>query len=206
MSHAAPWAHDCRSESLRERSDEAIQTPSFRGDAKHRTRNLEIPGLRLTAHPGMTESIEMVITGLDPVIHLLRKNFLRRLMDARIKSGHDGCVLWPTPFSETVVASQRVAMTKYPDMRSPSRREAPEALMNLPPLGGRGERRMPNAPAVSCAMIVVERTRVTTSTPESPGIPARNGFNGFLRALPGDRALLPPSSADMSCLSPVGPT
>jgi hypothetical protein len=42
-------------------------------------------------------------------------------------------------------------------------------------------------------MIVVERTRVTTSTPESPGIPARNGFNGFLRALPGDRAVLPPS-------------
>jgi hypothetical protein len=35
-----------------------------------------------------------------------------------------------------------------------------------------------------------------TGTPESPGIPARNGFNGFLRALPGDRALLSPSSAD----------
>src|SRR5712671_6280997 len=30
-------------------------TPSFRGDAKHRTRNLEIPGLVLTHHPGMTE-------------------------------------------------------------------------------------------------------------------------------------------------------
>ena len=29
---------------------------SFRGDAKHRTRNLEIPGLVLTHHPGMTES------------------------------------------------------------------------------------------------------------------------------------------------------
>src|ERR1700726_1477342 len=40
----------------------------------------------------------------------------------------------------------------------------------------------------------------------SPGIPARNGFNGFLRALPGDRALLPPSPADMACQSPVGPT
>src|SRR3954462_14436044 len=26
----------------------------------------------------------------------------------------------------------------------------------------------------------------------------RNGFNGFLRALPGDRACLPPSSADHS--------
>ena len=74
-----------------------------------------------------------------------------------------------------------------------SPRHAPEPLMNLPPLGGRGERRMPVAPAASCAMIVVERTRVTTSTPESPDVPARNGFNGFLRALLGDRALLPPS-------------
>jgi hypothetical protein len=30
-------------------------TSSFRGDAKHRTRNLEIPGLVLTHHPGMTK-------------------------------------------------------------------------------------------------------------------------------------------------------
>jgi hypothetical protein len=87
-----------------------------------------------------------------------------------------------------------------------SRHVAPEALLVSLAQRGRGECRMPNAPAVSCAMIVVERTRVTTSTPESPGIPARNGFNGFLRALLGDRALLPPSSADMFCLSPVGPT
>src|SRR6266849_3689164 len=87
-----------------------------------------------------------------------------------------------------------------------SRRHAPEALLESSALRGRGERRMPVAPAASCALVVIERTRVTTSTPESPGVPARNGFNGFLRALPGDRALLPPSSADMSCLSPVGPT
>jgi hypothetical protein len=33
--------------------------------------------------------IGIVVTGLDPVIHLLRKKLLRRLMDARIKSGHD---------------------------------------------------------------------------------------------------------------------
>jgi hypothetical protein len=38
----------------RSASDEANQSPSFRGDAKHRTRNLEIPGLVLTHHPGMT--------------------------------------------------------------------------------------------------------------------------------------------------------
>jgi hypothetical protein len=34
-----------------------------------------------------------------------------------------------------------------------------------------------------------KHTVVTTSPPETPGIPARNGFNGFLRALPGDEFL-----------------
>src|SRR6266571_813422 len=54
--------------------------------------------------------------------------------------------------------------------------------------------------------VLVESTRVTTSTPKSPGIPARNGFNGFLRALPGDRALLPPSPCGLKVLSsPVEP-
>jgi hypothetical protein len=97
-------------------------------------------------------------------------------------------------------------------VRAIPRRDAPELCMNLvPPLDrGRGERRMPVAPAASCAIGVIERTRVTTSTPESPGVPARNGFNGLLRALPGDRtgdrALLPPSLANMVCLRPVGPT
>ena len=32
----------------------------------------------------------------------------------------------------------------------------------------------------------------------TPGIPARNGFNGLPRTLPGDRALLSPSPADNS--------
>jgi hypothetical protein len=32
-----------------------LSGPSFRGDAEHRTRNLEIPGLVLTHHPGMTQ-------------------------------------------------------------------------------------------------------------------------------------------------------
>src|SRR5882757_11339473 len=45
-------------------------------------------------------------------------------------------------------------MTASPisDARSPSPRNAPEALINLPPLRGRGERRMPVAPAASCAL------------------------------------------------------
>src|SRR5450631_1062299 len=49
---------------------------------------------------------------------------------------------------------------------------------------GRGECRMPAAPAASCAIGVIERTRVTTSTPESPGIPARNGFTAYVELSP----------------------
>ena len=57
---------------------------------------------------------------------------------------------------------------------------------------GRRECRAPGAPAASCAK---KSTRVRNHghagiTRHSP----RNGFNGFLRALPGDRALLSPSS------------
>jgi hypothetical protein len=43
---------------------------------------------------------------------------------------------------------------------------------------------MPAAPAVSCALGIGKRTRVTTSTPESPGIPARNGFTAYVALSP----------------------
>src|SRR3979411_3525635 len=59
---------------------------------------------------------------------------------------------------------------------------------------GVGNAGCPLHPQPRVHFVLVERTRVTTSTPESPDIPARNGFNGLCRALPGDRALLPPSS------------
>src|SRR5712672_1062934 len=87
-----------------------------------------------------------------------------------------------------------------------SRRDAPEALLDLPPKEGVGNAGCPLHPRPRVHLVVVERTRVTTSTPESPGVPARNGFNGFLRALPGDRALLPPSPCGLKVLSsPVEP-
>src|ERR1700674_641687 len=54
------------------------------------------------------------------------------------------------------------------------------------------------APAASRGKNKNHTSVVTTGPPGSPGIPARNGFNGFLRALPGDRAFLSPSSADTS--------
>src|SRR4051812_6745691 len=52
--------------------------------------------------------------------------------------------------------------------------------------------------SLACKMGREHTSVVTTGSPELPGIPARNGFNGFLRALPGDRAFLSPSSADRS--------
>src|SRR5471032_1287928 len=67
---------------------------------------------------------------------------------------------------------------------------------NVPPFPkrGRGECRAPGAPAASCAHGVVSmhtsiHSEVAGITRHSP----RNGFNGLYRALPGDRAFLPPS-------------
>ena len=58
---------------------------------------------------------------------------------------------------------------------------------------------MPGARCARSRACSVVNTRVshhghTGFTRHSP----RNGFNGFLRALPGDRAFLPPSLADCS--------
>jgi hypothetical protein len=78
-----------------------------------------------------------------------------------------------------------VSHCKHTFAHSP--RNAPEALINLTPKEGVGNAGCPLHPRPRVHLVLVERTRVTTSKPESPGIPARNGFNGFLRALPGDR-------------------
>jgi hypothetical protein len=66
---------------------------------------------------------------------------------------------------------------------------------------------VPAAPAASCALCI---GRTHTSNNEYTGI-ARHSrtpwFYGLFRALPGDRALLPPSSAECTaCPRPVGPT
>src|SRR6266850_7069805 len=77
-----------------------------------------------------------------------------------------------------------------------SRRDAPEVLCLSLALRGRGERRMPVAPAASCALCI---GRTHTSNNEYTGITRRSRtqwFYDLFRALPGDRALLPPSSTD----------
>src|ERR1700733_11849693 len=74
------------------------------------------------------------------------------------------------------------------------RRAAPELCLNLSPNKGRGECRVPVAPAAACA--VVESTRV--SHHEFTGITRHSRTRwcySLFRALPGDRACLSPSSA-----------
>src|SRR3984893_7226650 len=114
---------------------------SFRGDAKHRTRNLEIPGLRLA-------------------------------------SRNDGGWI-ASLFRSSQFQTARQILTRF----KASRRAAPELCIYLPPKEGVGNAGCPLHPRPRVHLVLVERTRVTTSTPELPGIPARNGFNGFLRAL-----------------------
>jgi hypothetical protein len=106
-------------------------------------------------------------------------------MDARIKSGHDGSVLWRAVkghFNFQNSRQRHCSNSRY--ACATPRRDAPESCIYLSPHGGRGECRVPVAPAASCALVLVESTRVTTSTPESPGIPARNGFNSYVALSP----------------------
>jgi len=60
---------------------------------------------------------------------------------------------------------------------------------------GAGNAGRPMRPIAACAMVEVECTRVSQVTPEITRHSPRNGFNGFLRALLGDGAFLPPSPA-----------
>src|SRR6266849_2937459 len=60
--------------------------------------------------------------------------------------------------------------------------------------------------SLACEWIVKHTSVVTTGPPESPGIPARNGFNGLFRALPGERIRLVTVISGFQVLpDPVGP-
>src|SRR5216684_4224477 len=75
------------------------------------------------------------------------------------------------------------------------------------PKMGRGECRMPVAPAVSCALCIGKKH---TSNNEYTGItrhPRTQWFYGLFRALPGDRAFFATVVCELTfCLHPVGPT
>jgi hypothetical protein len=107
-------------------------------------------------------------------------------VDGRDKPGHDDWI--------------RVTIA-YPDTAShPHDANAPGFLKNNVRSENQRAQGMPGAryaPAVSCER---KHTVVTTGSPDFPGIPCANGFNGFFRALPGDRAFLPPSPCETTKL------
>jgi hypothetical protein len=86
------------------------------------------------------------------------------------------------------------------------RRDAPELCKDLSPHRGRGECRVPVAPAASCAIVVIERTRVTTSTPERPAFPHAMVLTVYSALSPVTGLFCHRRQRIKFCLSPVGPT
>ena len=73
------------------------------------------------------------------------------------------------------------------------RRDGPEFYKTASPLlriEGVGNAGCPMHPQPRVRYMRWHTSVVTTGPPDSPGIPARNGFNGLLRALPGERIRL----------------
>jgi hypothetical protein len=104
---------------------------------------------------------------------------------AALHPGYGDSIFKQQPFADTASRSRDLIRPSF-------------AINSRPPVRGRREYRAFDAPAALCAMIVrahkCSHHGHTGFTRHSP----RNGFNGFLRALPGDRACLPPSSAKVS--------
>src|SRR5947207_10824474 len=105
-----------------------------------------------------------------------------------------------------VACAPRNDVDRVPHTTSSSRREAPELCIYLSPKEGVGNAGCPLHPRPRVHLCSGRTHTSNNEYTATPGIPARNGFNGFLRALLGDRACLPPSPADIASLRPVGPT
>src|SRR6266436_5195663 len=65
-------------------------------------------------------------------------------------------------------------------LRVPAACYARAVHLSLAPKEGVGNAGCPLHPQPRVHFVLVERTRATTSTPESPGIPARNGFTAYV--------------------------
>jgi hypothetical protein len=75
----------------------------------------------------------------------------------------------PTPPHHALTRAEGGEKTHLRNLAAQSARALPE--ISRPLFRGRRECRAPDAPAATCAMGRVERTRVSQVTPESPGIP-----------------------------------
>src|ERR1700682_5464405 len=107
-------------------------------------------------------------------------------MDARIKSGHDGSVFVgevKERFAHTHTHTSQFSNSKTKPRRAfaASPREAPESLINLSPPGGRGECRVPAAPAASCALCS-GRTHTSRSKPPGLAASSKNDMSFAMRS------------------------
>src|SRR6202048_1239123 len=94
-------------------------------------------------------------------------------MDARIKSGHDRWVLW----GEANELRTHTNFTIFKQQNKSRRDVAPRGAMRprfafiSRPIEGVGNAGCPLHPQPRVPFVLVERTRVTTSTPERPAFP-----------------------------------
>jgi hypothetical protein len=101
------------------------------------------------------------------------------------------CFVAPLPCANASRLSQAMRATKLQTHRRIPATHRARVVANSSAPEGVGNAGCPMHRSRACSVV---NTRVSHhGYTGSPGIPARNGFNGFLRALPGDRACLPPS-------------
>src|ERR1700682_383433 len=74
------------------------------------------------------------------------------------------------------------------------------------PTEGRGECRVPDAPAASCALCSGRKHTSNNEYTGTPGIPARNGFTAYVALSPVTGLFCHRRQQIKFCLSPVGPT
>jgi hypothetical protein len=89
-----------------------------------------------------------------------------------------------------------LAMTSRHSLAFP-RRDAPESWMSLPPIEGAGNTGCALHPRSRVQKCTKKRTRAYRFSGGNPAFPAQ-WFYGLFRALPGDRAFLPPSPAKVA--------
>src|SRR5258708_39638224 len=82
----------------------------------------------------------------------------------------------------------RPLQTQLRDLAAHCARGVPK-IFPYPPIRGRREAGRPMRPIAACAVIVVERTRVSQVTPESPGTPRAMVYDLY-RGLPGEPGFL----------------
>src|SRR6266404_5201535 len=152
------------------------------------------------------------LPGLTRQPVLFTKCLLRRWMDARVKPAHDDChcrcpVARHLPSSCRCGASHpATSLFKQPRLHDLAA-DAPEpckttCLENE----GVGNAGCATHPQPRVQNKTKHTSVVTTGTAEITRHSRTQWFYGLFRALPGDEFVLSPSSADMACLSPVGPT